>query len=115
LGAQETAAQNAAVFLLAACYQRERVATICHPDPERSRRGRTCFLIGARESRSFASLTGRLLRFLQGSEFCAGCYFEKWDAGREIFPRQAVYSLSIRQKYFSGNEVCAQNRKKGEN
>jgi len=55
------------------------------------------------------------LRSLQGWEFCAGCYFEKWDAGREIFPRQAVYSLSIRQKYFSGNEVCAQNRKKGEN
>jgi len=55
------------------------------------------------------------LRFLQGSEFCAGCYFEKWDAGREIFLRQAVYSLSIRQKYFSGNEVCAQNRKKSEN
>jgi hypothetical protein len=28
-------------------------------------------------------------------------YFEKWDAEREIFPRQAVYSLSIRQQYFS--------------
>jgi hypothetical protein len=45
----------------------------------------------------------------------AGCHFEKWDAAREIFPRQAVYSLSIRQKYFLWSEVCDQNREKSEN
>jgi hypothetical protein len=42
-------------------------------------------------------------------------YFEKWDAAREIFPRQAVYSFSIRQKYFLRSEVCDQNREKGGN
>jgi hypothetical protein len=47
--------------------------------------------------------------------FAKGCYFEKWEAGREIFPRQAVYSLPIRQKYFLRSEVFDQNREKGEN
>jgi hypothetical protein len=63
----------------------------------------------------FDCAQGGLLRSLQGWEFRAGCYFEKWDAGREIFARQAVYSLSIRQKYFLGSEVCDQNREKVKN
>src|ERR1019366_5123773 len=46
----------------------------------------------------FDCAQGRLLRSLQEWEFCADCYFEKWDAAREIFQRQAVYSLSILRK-----------------
>jgi hypothetical protein len=42
-------------------------------------------------------------------------YFEKWDAEREIFPRQAVYSLSFRQQYFSVKRSLRPKSPKNEN